>query len=544
MASPSFPARDHGSSVETEPLLSRTNMAEHDDNHGTTIKGDITIGAVAGDEARQTIEYEQNLSFTEALKLYPKAVGWSVFFSLGILMTAFDPQLLGNLYATPAFQRDFGYLYEGSYIISAPWQTGLSMGNPIGQVVGAFFAAYPLEWYGRKRTFGVCVILTAAFIFIQFFARSLPLLLVGELLGGLILGTYAVIAPAYASEVCPVALRGLLTSYVNLCFVMGQLIANGVIAGTSQLDSHWAYSAPFAAQWVWPAVILIGWPFAPESPWWLVRKNRIAEAEQALKRLASDKVDGRPTLAMIIETDRLELEMEAGSTYRDCFKKINLRRTEIAIGVYSIQVISGVYLVGYATYFFELAGLPTRDAFGMSCVFLALGFLGTLFSWFLLLRFGRRQIYNVGLFLLVVLMILIGILDCIPGYEDNKPLIWAQSSLMLVWNFCYDFSVGPVCFVILCEVSATKVRSKTIAVATATQALLAIGMTVAIPYMLNADQADMRGKIGFFYGGLSAIALVWAYFRIPETKGRTYEELDIMFSRDVPTRHFKKYRVE
>jgi MFS family permease len=111
-----------------------------------------------------------------------------------------DQKHIGNLYATPAFQRDFGYLYKGEHIISAPWQTGLSMGNPIGQVVGAFFAAYPMEWYGRKKTFGVCVVLTAAFIFIQFFARSLKVLLVGELLGGLVLGTYAVIAPAYASE--------------------------------------------------------------------------------------------------------------------------------------------------------------------------------------------------------------------------------------------------------------------------------------------------------------------------------------------------------
>lgn len=73
-----------------------------------------------------------------------------------------------------------------------------------------------MEWYGRKLTFGACVILTAAFVFIQFFARSLPVLLVGELLGGLVLGTYATIAPTYASEVCPVALRGVLTSYVNL----------------------------------------------------------------------------------------------------------------------------------------------------------------------------------------------------------------------------------------------------------------------------------------------------------------------------------------
>lgn len=277
------------------------------------------------------------------------------------------------------------------------------------------------------------------------------------------------------------ALRGILTSYVNLCFVMGQLIANGVISGTSQLSNHWAYSAPFAAQWVWPLVILIGLPFAPESPWWLVRKGRTEEAERSLRRLASQTVDVKPTLAMIIETDRLEQELEAGSTYLDCLKPINRRRTEIAIGVYSIQVVSGVYLVGYATYFFELAGLPTSKAFDMSLGFLGLGFAGTIFSWFLLTRFGRRNIYNIGLGMLIALMFLIGILDVVPDYDTNAGVRWAQSSLMLIWNFCYDFSVGPVCFVILCEVSATTVRSKTIALATATQALLAIVMTVAIP---------------------------------------------------------------
>ena len=194
---------------------------------------------------------------------------------------------------------------------------------------------------------------TAGCIFIQLFARSLPVLLAGELLGGLILGTYATIAPTYASEVCPTALRGVLTAYINLCFVMGQLIANGVIAGTSQLDNHWAYSAPFAVQWLWPLIILAGLPFAPESPWWLVRKGRFEDAEQALRRLAAPHVDVKPTLAMIIETDRLEVEMETGTTYWDCFKKVNLRRTEISVGVYTIQVFSGIYLVGYATYFFQ-----------------------------------------------------------------------------------------------------------------------------------------------------------------------------------------------
>lgn len=335
-----------------------------DDDLAKPAIGQTTTTALA-------IRAEHNLTFTEACKLYPAAIGWSAFVSLGVIMLAFDPQLLGNLYATPQFCRDFGYLYEGEYIISAPWQTGLSMGNPVGQVVGALFAAYPMDRFGRKLTFAACVALTGALVFIQFFARSLEVLLVGELLGGLVLGCYVVIAPAYASEVCPVALRGHLTSFVNLCFVIGQLLANGVTAGTEQLSNHWAYSLPFALQWFWVAVIIPGMFFVPESPWWLVRRGRLAEAEAALKQLASPKVDVKATLAVIEETDRLEQEIEAGSTYWDCFKGVNLRRTEISCGVYCTQVLSGIYLVNYATYFFKLAGLDASKAFDVS-----IGFLG------------------------------------------------------------------------------------------------------------------------------------------------------------------------
>lgn len=495
------------------------------------------------DEAREAIEIEHSLSFLEAVKLYPKAIGWSIFFSIGVIMLAYDPQIVGSLYAVPAFQREFGYKYKDSYIISASWQTGLSMGNPVGQVLGALAAGYPMEWFGRKKTFSACVMGTAMVIFIQFFARSLRVLLIGELLGGLVLGAYVVIAPAYASEVCPVAIRGTLTSYINLCFVMGQLIANGVTAGSQRLDTHWAYSIPFAIQWFWVLLIMPGMPFAPESPWWLARKGRLEEAEHSLRRLASPHVNVKSTLAMIIETDRFEHEMEAGSTYWDCFRKANLRRTEIAVGVYAIQVLSGIYLINYGTYFFTLAGLPTQKAFDMGIGFLAVGFLGTCLSWILLQHFGRRSIYNVGLAILAVLQLIIGILDCIPNYQHHTSVIWAQSSLMVIWNFFYDLSIGPICFVIICEVSATKVRGKTIAIATAVQAVLGVVMTVAIPYLINPDQANLRGKLGFFFGGLACLCLIWSYFRVPETKGRTFEELDIMFERGVRTRNFDTYQI-
>ncbi|KAK8086635.1 sugar porter family MFS transporter [Apiospora phragmitis] len=463
-------------------------------NTGADTADDPKRGAATADHVvlTEAIQHEHSLAFWQAVKLYPAAVGWSMFVSIGVIMTAFDPQLLGNLYATPQFAADFGYMYEG--------ETGLSMGNPIGQVVGALISAYPMELFGRKWTLAICVALTGGLVFIQFFARSLPVLLVGELLGGLVLG------------VCPLALRGVLTSYTNLCFVMGQLLANGVTAGTSQLTDHWAYSIPFALQWFWIAIIVPGMFFIPESPWWLVRHGRFAEAEHALRRLASKQVDVAAALAVITETDRLEQEIEAGSTYRDCFNSINARRTEISIGVYSIQVLSAV------------------------------GFVATIISWYLLTVFGRRIIYLHGLSALVVLQLLIGILDCIPGRPAG--VAWAESSLMLVWNFAYDLSVGPVCFTILAECSATRVRSKTIAVATAAQALVGIAMTVAIPYMINPDEANMQGKLGFFFGGLAALCYVWAFFRVPETAGRTYEELDILFAQKVPARKFKSHQVD
>jgi hypothetical protein len=102
------------------------------------------------------------------------------------------------------------------------------------------------------------------------------------------------------------------------------------------------------------------------------------DAEKSLRRLASPKVNIAASLAFIVETDRLEQEMEAGSTYLDCFKKVNRHRTEISVGVYCTQVLSGIYLINFGTVFFQEAGLPTDEAFNMS-----VGFLGELSSFVL-----------------------------------------------------------------------------------------------------------------------------------------------------------------
>lgn len=155
-------------------------------------------------------------------------------------------------------------------------------------------------------------------------------------------------APAYASEICPMALRHYLTSYVCLCWALGQLISAGVLNGFQNNDTQWAYRTPFAIQWIWPIPLAVLLWYTPESPYWLARRNRLEEAEQVLTRLSSRKhpTDVKKTLAMIVHTNKIEDEISSGSSYLDCFKGINLRRTEIVCLVFVAQNTTGVAIGG------------------------------------------------------------------------------------------------------------------------------------------------------------------------------------------------------
>jgi hypothetical protein len=137
----------------------------------------------------------------------------------------------------------------------------------------------------------------------------------------------------YASEVCPVALRGYLTTYVNFCWGLGQVIGIGVIKSMLPRKDEWAYRIPYALQWMWPVPLLIGVALAPESPWWLVRRGRMEDARRALLRLTSldreTDFDADETLAMMQHTTMLEEKITRGATYWDCFKGTDLRRTEV-----------------------------------------------------------------------------------------------------------------------------------------------------------------------------------------------------------------------
>ncbi|KAJ5620271.1 MFS general substrate transporter [Penicillium lagena] len=525
--------------VEQPPTIS---IAEPADN----IKSEQGNVIAVSEEARVATGEEHKLGIVKALSTYPKVVMWCMFLCLPIIGIQYDETVMGAYYAMPAFQRRYGdYVGDGEWLVEAKWQAAISMAGYLGQIVGGLSAAaYPLDRFGPRRCLSAGVLGITGCIFIMFFSQSIEVLFVGELLQGLISGSFIVICVSYASELTPLALRGILTSYANLCAVIGQFLGTGVtFALQSRLD-QWAYRIPFAVQWWWCLLYFMFIWFAPESPYWLVRKGREEDAVQVLTRLSGrsdSEQDARNRVILMRETDRIEKELSQSATIIDCFRGANLHRTEICVVAYIIQTWGGGALMGYSTLLFELAGLPSKNSFALSLGAKAFSFTGTIVAWFMLSRFGRRTLYCYGEALLTVFLFLIGILAVVPHNLSHPGLQYSQAVMLMLFSFVYDCTIGPVAYVLLGEISSTRLRGKTIAVALAIKAVFGIVNSEAMPYMMNKGHAYWRGKAGFLFGGFNLLFTLWAFMRIPETKGRTFEEIDLLFERGVKAKDFSKY---
>jgi SP family general alpha glucoside:H+ symporter-like MFS transporter len=348
-------------------------------------------------------------------------------------MEGYDNHLLGNFIGYPAFRSKYGtYIDEKKgYQISSAWQAGLTDIGSIGNIIGALLNGYFTPKVGPRVVMMTSLAAMTAFIFITFFAPSMPVILVGQLLCSIPWGVFATTAPAYAVEVAPMALRGYLTAYINLCFCTGQLISAGILKGLVSNTTQWGYRILFATQWIWPVPLFIGCLLAPESPWFLVRAGKLDQAKRALQRLsASDQpVDHDATIALMVHTDNIEKEEQAGVSYWDAFKGTNLRRTEIGCFVYLAQITSGSAFAYSGTFFYEQTGLSANTSYAIGLAGSGAAWFSTMISWLYLTRWGRRDIFLGGLSLLTTVLFLIEILACV---HQTKSVSWVQSMLCLI----------------------------------------------------------------------------------------------------------------
>ena len=133
-------------------------------------------------------------------------------------------------------------------------------------IIGLFITGFVTERFGCRKTMMGAHMLMICFIFIPFFANNVQTLLVGEILQGIPWGVFQTLTTTYASEVCPIELRYYLTTFVNACWLIGDIAAAGALRGFLSMTGQWAYRIPFALQWIFPLPILIGCFFAPDLP--------------------------------------------------------------------------------------------------------------------------------------------------------------------------------------------------------------------------------------------------------------------------------------
>lgn len=145
----------------------------------------------------------------------------------------------------------------------------------------------------------------------------------------------------YAAEVCPIRLRGYLTAYINMCWGIGILLSSGVVKALIPIQTDWSWRIPFIVQWVWlPPLFAISY-FCPPSPWWMVRQGRFEDAKTAVRRLTNPALysdaEVDDNVAYMIHTTEMEKQISTGTSYIQCFRGTDRRRTEIAMMTFTMQ---------------------------------------------------------------------------------------------------------------------------------------------------------------------------------------------------------------
>jgi hypothetical protein len=360
-------------------------------------------------------------------------------------------------------------------------------------------------------------------------------------INGFAMGFFLSIGPIYVSEVSPIRIRSALIATINFFISAGQMTAIAIGNTRYTIMTPSAYKVLFAAQWAFPGAVMLFLTVLPESPRYLVRKNKIEAAEKSLRTLHTSSYDIPLALASLRQEVIAEEDSnaeQAGQSYLDCFRGTNWRRTRIACGMFLIQQFSGIAFYAQSLYFLGISGFSVALSFQLALGGFGAGLLGNVLAWFAMGYTGRRSMLFNGTLINLAVLLSVGIAGVFSN--DHKS---AMLYIAIVVNFIqliYASTIGAVSWSLSGEMSSTALRAKTQGLCTLTNAAANWVFSFVTPYLINTDQANLGGKAAFFWAGLTAISAVWVWFEVPEIKDLSFAELDLAFNSKTPTRGFPK----
>ncbi|GAB4334294.1 MAG: D-xylose transporter XylE [Flammeovirgaceae bacterium] len=404
------------------------------------------------------------------------------------------------------------------------WATGCAL---VGCVIGSAGAGWLSDVLGRKQALIWSAVLFAVSAIGSAIPESLNEFVFYRIVGGVGVGIASLVAPMYIAEIAPSNQRGELVSYYQLAIVIGILVvffANYFIAG--QGDETWLREKG----WRWmlgsetlPALMFLAFLFfVPQSPRWLVQKQKSNEALKVLEKLRSSDI-AKQELKEIEVSIRNEQNIQKASILDKGVPWV------ISIGVIMsfLQQVTGINVIMYyGTEIFKGMGEGTSGALFQTILVGVINLIFTILAIYTIDKWGRKPLVIVGS--LGMGLGIFGLAACI--YTQSFGIIALVSVLTFIGSFA--MSMGPVVWVLLSEIFSNKIRGTAMSIAVAAQWISNFIVTQTFPMMNNNEalKESFNGSFAFWvYGFFCIVTVLFTLKFVPETKGKSLEEMEQVF---------------
>ncbi|KAJ6113871.1 hypothetical protein N7523_007188 [Penicillium sp. IBT 18751x] len=466
--------------------------------------------------------------------------------TLGGLIFGYDQGVVSVILVMDQFLEEFPRVGGAG---SGFWKGLLTAMIELGALIGALNQGWIADMISRRYSILVAVGIFTVGSVLQTAAVEYGMLTFARFLGGFGIGMLSMVAPLYISEISPPECRGTLLVLEEWCIVLGIVIAYWITFGTRYMAGEWSWRLPFLLQMI-PGFILVAGVIAlPFSPRWLASKGRNEEALQSLAKLrnlpTSDRrvrqeyreiqsevrfhqqmnAEKHPNLQGGGAKNAILLEM---ASWGDCFRKGCWRRTHIGIMITFFQQFVGINaLIYYSPTLFGTMGFDNNMQLIMSGVLNCLQLVGVTTSIWTMDTLGRRKLLLGGSVGMAVSHIVIAILVAKYSYdwEAHQTMGWVSAAFLLFYMVAFGASWGPVPWALPAEIFPSSLRAKGVALSTCSNWLnnFIIGL-ITPPLIENTGYGAY-----VFFAVFCVLSGIWTYFFVPETKGRTLEQMDHVF---------------
>ncbi|OJJ04854.1 hypothetical protein ASPVEDRAFT_44398 [Aspergillus versicolor CBS 583.65] len=465
-----------------------------------------------------------------------------IAFGSASFVFGFDDKVISPLAALSEFVQTFQgpNPVDGSLVLTARNQNLIFSVPLVGSIFGGILASPLNNHLGRKWPLIGAYILSIGGGFLQLFARNIAEFVIGRFLNAIAIGIANATAPLYLSEVVPPSMRGRSVTSINILSMVAGVISTVTVDATQKLSDRRQYMIPLAIQCALPALILIVTITLPESPQWLISKGRATEAHTNLRKLRGfSDFQVADELRVMQACEDNERALTSNVRFWEIFDRANLKRTLTAGSFYSLNQISGIILsTTYTTVFLTQIGVG--DAFTFTVIASCCTLAGTIAAPLVIDRAGRRPTAFVGMTVLLLIDIAAGAL---AFYTDKSTsIVLAIAALGFIFNFFWGAGFYSLSALMPAEIATPKLRNHTMAYTIACAQTSAVITTFAVPQLTSADAANLGAKTYLVFAGCMACVLVFVYFCMPETKGRTFAEVDEMYDAKIPMWKWRGYQ--